>query len=576
MAKTAAQLFSPKDRYEQRKGAMRQERGSFIHHYKELNEFNSPRRGRFFVTDRNKGGRRHKAIINSKGLKALNTATAGMFAGIMSPTRPWHALATPDPGLTEFQPVKLWLHQVEEQQRAIFNASNLYRAAPTMIGELLQFGTGCMTQMDDVENLAKFFTHTVGSYMIAQNSSFMVDTLVREYEMTAAQMAIEFTDGKDLSNLSQSVRMALDRNHFDAWFPVVHFIEPNDSFRPHNFLSQFKRFASVKYQPNSRDKDKMLSEKGFDEFPAYCPRWETTGEDVYGTDCPGMGTLGDIKTLQMQEKRKGQAIDKMVNPPLSAPPSVRNVPVTSIPGGLNVYDAGGSGQEIKSLYDVRLSLADLKEDMDRVEGRIDDGFFVNLWLAITNLKGIQPKNEFELSQVDSERLLLVGPVLERLQGEFLDLMIARTFNQQSRAGLLPPPPQELQGKSLKVKYVSSLAQAQRAVDTQGVDQLTAFQAGLLKAGLSDGKKFSGDEAISVYADLLGTAPRIIVPQDDVDKQRQAEADAAAQQQRIDMASQAAEIARDAGQGAQSAGNVDLGGENPVAAAVDNLNRARGA
>jgi hypothetical protein len=555
-----------RERCDMRLGALKKEHYSFMLHYKELAEYNSPRRGRFFVTDRNKGGKRHKSIVNSVGLKALKTATAGLFAGVMSPTRPWHTLTVPDMDLAAFPPVKEWLSQVARQQRAIFNAGNLYTMAPTMIGELLQFGTGCMTQMDDEENLAKFFTHTVGSYMIGQNHNFVIDTLVREYQMMAGQMATKF----GYKNLSTSAKTAVDRNRFDQWFPVVNFIEPNDEFRPHNFLSQFKKFASVNYEPGNNDKNMFLSKKGFDDFPAYCPRWGTTGEDIYGTDCPGMDTLGDIKQLQIQEKRKGQAIDKMVNPPLSAPPSVRNVPISSLPGGLNIFD-GGNNQKIESLYEIKLQLSDLKEDMDRVEGRIRDGFFIDLFLAITRMEGIQPRNELELSERNGERLLQLGPVLERMQGEFLDLMVARTFNQQIKAELLPPAPPELQGSPLKVDYISSLAQAQRAVDTRSIDSLTRYQAGLMQSGLSDGKKFNGDKAIQEYADLLGTPPSLVVPQEDVDKQRQQEAEIAERQQRLEAAQAAAVVARDAGQAAQSAGSIDLEGANPVSSAIDTIN-----
>ena len=222
--------------------------------------------------------------------------------GVMSPTRPWFSLATPDPDLTQFQPVKVWLRQVELQMRAVFNAGNLYTMAPTMIHELLNFGTGCMTHVDDTDDLARFYTHTPGSYLIAQNEKLEVSTLVREYEMTAEQMAVEF--GED--NLSQAVKTNLSRGELGAWHKVVHFIEPNDDYRPTNPMAKHKAFSSVKYELGNADKNICLSKSGFDEFPAYVPRWSLTGEDIYGTDCPGMQTLGDIKALQIEEKRKGR------------------------------------------------------------------------------------------------------------------------------------------------------------------------------------------------------------------------------------------------------------------------------
>lgn len=556
--------LTKRDYYNRRVSQMDKERSSFISHWKTTAEFISPRRGRFEITDRNQGAPRHKSIINSKGTQALNTARAGLFAGIMSPTRPWFDLTMPDPDLAQFQPVKVWLRQVAQQIRSVFNTSNLYNMAPTMIGETLLFGTGCISHLDDTEDLARFYTHTAGSYLISQNDKFEIDTLARQFMMTAEQMAIQFGE----QNLSTAVKTAIARHELSSWFPVVQFIEPNDDFRLDNPLSKFKKFKSVKYEPDNTDKSVMLSESGFDEFPAYCPRWGTTGEDIYGTECPGMVTLGDVKQLQVEEKRKAQAIDKMVNPPLTGPASVRNVPVSSLPGGLTIYDGDPSRNKLESLYAVNINLQDLKEDISKVERRIDEAFYVDLFLAISNMEGIQPRNQLELSERNSERLLQLGPVLERMQGEFLDPLIERTFNQLLKNDLLPPPPEEISGQPLKVDYISSLAQAQRAVDTRSIDRLTQFVAGLKQAEMSDGKKFNDDAAIKEYATLVGTPPDIMTPDDEVAAARQAEAQQAQQAQRMEMMQQSA-------QAAAAAGQVDLDANTPVSAAIENINQSRG-
>jgi len=487
----------------------------------------------------------------------MTIARAGMFAGVMSPTRPWFEYALPDPDLTKFKPVKMWLRQVERIIRNVFNASNLYSMAPTMLGEHLLFGTGCMLHTDDEEDLARFFTQTIGSYYIGQDDKFRVNTLVLETMMTVEQMAMEF--GKD--KLSISAKNALDKGNLLSWFPVTHIIEPNDEFRHDNPMSKFKKFKSVKYETANEDKDVVLSEKGFDEFPAYCPRWTTTGEDIYGTDSPGMVTLGDIKQLQIQEKRKAQGIDKQVNPPLTGPASVRNKPISGLPGGVTIYDAGTNGQKLESLYNVAINLGDLREDITKTERRIDAAWFVDLFLAITNMEGIQPRNQLELSERNAERLLQLGPVLEGVQGDFLDLLLSRTFNQAMRAGILPEAPQEIQGQELEVNYVSSLAQAQRAVDTKPIERLTEYQGGLVAAGLSDGKKFNGDKAVEQYADLIGAPPDILVSDEEIAEQREAEAQAQAQQQNLEAAEQMARATA-------SAGQTDLSGDNPVSRMVN--------
>lgn len=512
---------SSRDYYMRRKGALDRERQSFISHYKELSQFIKPRRGRFLVTDRNKGDKRYNSIINSRATQAHRVATAGMLAGTMSPTRPWFSLETNDPDLMERFAVKDWLYKVENILRAIFNESNFYGMASNFLGEKLLFGTGAMLHVDDFKDVARYYTQTAGSYMIGANSRLEIDTLVREFEWTVGQIVQEF----GLANCSTSVRSQYDRGNYEAWFPVCHFIEPNRETKFDSPFNTNKPFRSIYLEPGSNEKHKYLRVSGFDEFPAYVSRWDVTGEDVYGTDCPAMTALGDIKALQLEERRKSQAIDKMVNPPLHGPPSLRNVPVSQLPGAVNIYDPNGA-QVLEAVHEVRISLQDLRLDMDSIERRIDEAFFVDLFMAITQAEGIQPRNQLELIQRNEERLLQLGPVLEHLQSEFLDPLINRTFNQCVRAGILPPTPEELAGRELKVKYISTLAQAQRAVATQTIDRMAAFVGNLAAAGFTDAlEKFDATQAVDEYAKAVGGPPSIIVP-DEVVAQRRAEREAA--------------------------------------------------
>jgi len=568
--------FSLRGYFDRRKSQLELERESFISHYKDLSEFISPRRGRFELSDNDRGGKRHQSIINSKGTQALTTASAGLFAGVMSPARPWFELAVSDPELSAFPPVKRWLKQNEMTMRQIFNGSNLYVMAPVMIRELILFGTGCMTQVDDSEDLTRFYTHTVGSYMIGQDDRFRVNTLIRQYIMTVEQMALEF----GLENMSTAAQDQVDRGNLSSEFIITHIIEPNDDFRFGNPMAKFKKFRSAKYESGrgsagtgsgvadsvagSIERGKFLKQSGFDEFPAYVPRWGVTGEDTYGTDCPGMTTLGDVKQLQIQEKRKAQGIDKMVNPPLTGPASVRNVPVSSLPGGLTLYDGDSTRNKLEALYSVNLPLGQLIDDMDRVERRIEAAFFVDLFLAISSMEGIQPRNELELSERNAERLLQLGPVLERVHGEFLDPLISRTFNQMVRADLVPPPPEEIAGQPLEVNYISSLALAQRAVDTRPIERTAQFVAGLVDSNLSDGKVFNGDAAVKKFAQLNGTPPDVITPDDVMADERAFEAQQAQMQN-------SSEITEQLSRAAASASQVDLNKNTPVTAAISRIN-----
>src|SRR5690606_12998366 len=101
---------SPRQRVLRRWERLKQERSSWIAHWRELSDQIQPRRSRFLQSDRNKGDRRNDKIINATPRRAARVLASGMMAGVTSPARPWFRLTTPDPGLAEFGPVREWLH----------------------------------------------------------------------------------------------------------------------------------------------------------------------------------------------------------------------------------------------------------------------------------------------------------------------------------------------------------------------------------------------------------------------------------------------------------------------------------
>ncbi len=179
-----------------------------------------------------------------------------------------------------------------------------------------------------------------------------MDTIVREFEMTVAQIVSKFSPSRDEvgKNISAAVRSQYDRGNYHAWYPVIHFVGPNQDYRPGRLAPRYRPYKSCYYEPGNVDKDAFLRQGGYYEFPFYAPRWETTYEDIYGTSCPGMVALGDIRQLQLQEKRKAQGIDKMVSPPLHGPPALKNAVINNLPGLATIYDTGGTDRGLRPVY----------------------------------------------------------------------------------------------------------------------------------------------------------------------------------------------------------------------------------
>ena len=139
---------------------------------------------------------------------------------------------------------------------------------------------------------------------------------------------------------------------------------------------------------------------------------------------------------------------------------------------------------------------------------------------------------------------MLGPVLERLNAEMNERLIAMTFDRMAQVGMLPPIPQELRDVDLNIEFVSILAQAQRAVMTNAVDRFTQNLGTLvaIKPDLAD--KFDADYWADYYADVLGIDPQLIVPGKEVAIIRQQRAQQQQQMMQMEQAQQAATVAKD--------------------------------
>lgn len=113
----------------------------------------------------------------------------------------------------------------------------------------------------------------------------------------------------------------------------------------------------------------------------------------------------------------------------------------------------------------------------------------------------------------------------------VDFLIEITFTEMVEAGIVPPPPQEMQGMDLNVEFVSMLAQAQQAVSTNSIDRFVVNLGAIAQFKPDVLDKFDADKWADMYADMTGVDPDLIVPGEQVAliRKQRAEAQQAAQQ-----------------------------------------------
>ena len=536
-------------RVKKRWAALKNERSSWDEHWREISEHLLPRSGRFQASDRNDGKRKHNRIYDNTGTRALRTLSAGLMAGMTSPARPWFRLAVANPNSTQSHAIKVWVADVSRLMLEIFQRSNLYRALHTVYEELGAYGTGAMIVLPDFDDVIRCHTLTIGEYAISTDWRGQVDTLYREFDMTVGQIVEQF----GLENCSETIRAAHRSGNIDQWFPVIHAIEPRRDFDPSRRDALNMPFRSVYFEAKADDNAKPLRESGYRRFPALCPRWATAGGDIYGNS-PGMEALGDIKQLMHEQLRKGQGIDELTNPALQAPAGLKNRDIDTLPGGITFIDADSQYGVIRPIKDVRIDLTALLMDIQDVRGRIQAAFYADLFLMLAN-RTDKTMTATEVAERHEEKLLMLGPVLERLHNELLDPLIELTFDYMAETGILPPPPEELQGVDLNVEFVSMLSQAQRAIGVNSIDRYVSSLMAVAQAKPEILDKLDEDKLADRLQDHLGVDPDLIRSGEAVAAMRQARAQAQQAQEQAAMMQQASVTARNLAQadtGAQNA------------------------
>jgi hypothetical protein len=550
-------MAADKDKMVRRWEALKTERASWVPHWTELSRYLQPRLGRFFTSDRNKGEKRHNAIYDSTGTRALRVLAAGLMAGMTSPARPWFRLTTSNDTLDEHHSVKQWLNDCRKLMLRVFAKGNHYRALHTIYEELGCFGTAANLIMPNFERVQHNYTFTCGEYAIATDYEGMVNAFYREVDIRVGALVKKF--GRE--NCSNSVRSLFDRNQVDQWITIIHGIEPREERDYDAGGAKNMPYASCYFEKGAAP-GQYLSESGLKRFRLVAPRWHATGGDVYGNS-PGMEALGDIKQLQHEQLRKAQGIDYQTKPPIGLP-TTADGKADLLPGGVTYFNtaepnSGASRQMFQSNLDLNHLLADIQD----IRQRINQAFFADLFLMLTQMEPTT-MTATEIAERHEEKMLVLGPVLEQLHYELLSPMVEMCFADLLEAGAIPPPPPEMNGIPLNVEFVSVLAQAQRAIGTASTDRFVGNLGVVanIKPDVLD--KFDSDKWVDIYSDQLGVDPELVVPDEKValirqsraQAQRAAEASAQAEQ----MANTANKLGNAPTQGGASNALTDLLGQ----------------
>ena len=430
---------------------LRAEYDLWVSAWKELARYLAPTSGSFDDDAKNKQGQKidHKTILDSTAARAVAILSAGMMSGLTSPSRSWFELTIDGPQQEQSNAVKRWLYDVKQIIERVFAKSNLYAVLRNFYEEMAVFCTGAFIVEEDYETVIHCRPLTIGEFMLAHDAHGKIDTYGREFYMTVAQLVGEF----GIENVPVSIRQQYNDRKYTNTYKVRHLIMPNRDRDPRAIDNKNMPFISVYWMGGQ---DRFLRVSGYNDFPVIASRWEVKRpNDTYGRG-PGWTALGDVKMLQKMQKKKLEALDKSIDPPLMVSNKVQGE-INLLPGGVTRY-GDITDSAVKPVYQVNPDLKSLEYSIEQTRQRISEQFFADMFLMISNIDAGK-MTATEVAERTQEKMMMLGPVLERLKNELLDPLIERTFNICQRAGILPPPPDEIQGRDINVSYISMIAQA---------------------------------------------------------------------------------------------------------------------
>lgn len=558
-------LSSPKDQAlrKQNEGRMiglRVNRYSWWTHWRELADYILPRRYKWLITPNQmaRGSPINQHILDSTGTLAARNLAAGLMMGCSDPTKRWFRLSIDRVDSTQTSPISLWLAEVERLLYLIFQESNFYTALAIGYFDLVIFGSAPILIYENFDSVINCINPCAGEYYLECSDKLEVDALYREFTLTVSQVVQQF----GIENVSPAIQRLWENagSSLTRELVVAHGIEPNTDPYKYGIPSHFKYRetywewgGSASPQGGSSYAPGLLRKRGYHECPFACPRWDLVSNDAYGRST-SMDALPDVKQLQLETKRKAQAIDKMVNPPLVADIQLKNQPASLLPGGIT-YIAGMMSRGrpgFAPVYQVQPQVKEMMEDLNEVRERIKQTYYNDLFMVISQYETRSNVTAAEIDARRAESMLMLGPALKRIDRELLRRSVERTFAIASRAGILPPAPVEIHGREIDIKFVSMLEMAQTASQASGIERLFQIAGNLAGIDPSTMDNIDIDYALDRYSYLLNNDPRLIRSPQQLAQIRQMRQQQQQQQQQ-------AELAEKYAKGAQVLSQTDVGG-----------------
>lgn len=544
----ALKLQLDKKKYKSKVRQMEENRQDYLKRWKAIRDYQLPYIGCFDDTadTTDYARRRDTNIYHSVAWQANQSFAAGVMSGLTPPSRQWFRLIWSNDTMKNHPEAGELLDKRMNILQDVLLKSNFYNAIHSSYLELA-FGQAPLAIFQDADTGVHFVPFTVGTYMMENGPDGIVDTFCTKYEMTARQLADKF--GAD--RLPSSIRAELENGGVKTKHKLWWLVEPN-RFHDRNkeVMDKYHMKYLSLYWLEEGEKD-FLDIGGFQEWPIPVARYLVTGNETYGKG-PGWFAEGDSKGLQKLEKDDIIAVELGIKPPMAASATTAKQGINLTPGSYTVVERN---EPVTPLFNVNVNLQHLQEKILDLQDRIKRAYSADLFMMLERLED-KSMTAQEVLQRKQEQLQQLGPVVQRLQFEFLRKIIERVYNILDRAGILPQPEDTelalaLSQEEVTIEYISPLAQAQKMAGMTNIEQAIAFTGQLAQFDQSVLDKIDFAKTIDSYFDMVGAPASIKRTEEEYEAIQQQKAQAMAEAKQQEQMAQAVQMAAPAAQAAKN-------------------------
>lgn len=497
-------------------GKLKSERGTWESHWQEVTDYVLPRKNTV-LSKKTPGEKRTWQLLDNTAVHSNELLAGALHSMLTNPDSPWFEMTTGSIVTDNDDEIRIWLQETARDIHNVINNSNFQTEVHELYIDLGAIGTACQLVEEDDDAIVRFSTKFIADYYIKESKSGKVCMVMHESEWPAHELIEEFEE----KGMHRDV-LKEDKDQKGTKFKVIHCVYECE-----------EKYYSVFVLP---DQKHMLKEETFNEFPFLTPRWSKASGENYGRS-PGMSALPEIKVLNKMNESLLIGAQKKVDPPIQMPDDGYILPIVTRPGGINYYRSGTQDM-IKPIFaDTNLDFG--YQAMEDRRQRVRDTFYVD---QLKLRQGGPMMTATEVLQRTEESMRLLGPMLGRMQSEYLRPLINRVFNIMMRKGKIRPAPAAMKGKNLDVRYSSLIAKSQRLADAQNILRTVQAVAPFMQMDPSVADNFNGDACARIVAGVYGFPQLGLRSAVDVQNIRKGRAAAAQAQQEAQMKAQELEAA----------------------------------